>query len=315
VGLCNIVATIPGANPAWKEECVVVGAHYDHLGLGWPDVRAGCEGQVHNGADDNASGVAVLLEVARALAQSRPPRTIVFVAFAGEEWGLKGSRRFVTTMTAKPFAMVNLDTVGRLGAQKLMLLGTGTAEEWKHIAMGVGYTTGVEAVCIPQDPGGSDQVAFHEAGIPAIQLFTGPHEDYHRPTDDVEKVDAEGLVKVATFLRETVAYLAERDRPLTKAGAAPAPAGGEGRKVSLGTVPDFAFAGPGVKVQSVVEGSPAAKAGVQAGDVLLAIDATELKTLRDLSEALKAHAAGDVVRLRVKRGTEELALDATLVAR
>ncbi len=316
VGLRNVIAVIPGADPRWKDECVVVGAHYDHLGLGWPDVRSGCEGRIHNGADDNASGVAVLLELARALAESKPPRTIVFVAFGGEEWDLRGSRRFVKTTAWKPTSMVNLDTVGRLGGKKLTLLGTGTAEEWKHIAMGVGHVTGVEAFCIPQDPGGSDQVAFHEAGIPGIQLFTGAHEDYHRPTDDVEKVDADGLVKVATFLRETVVYLAERDRPLTKAGAAPAPAaGGEGRKVLLGATPDFAFEGPGVRVESVVNGSPAAKAGVKAGDILLAIGDTELKTLRDLSEALKARAAGDVVKLKLKRGDSEITLDATLVAR
>ncbi len=313
--LRNIVATIPGANPEWKDECVVVGAHYDHLGLGWPDVRAGCEGQIHNGADDNASGIAVLLELARVLGPMKPPRTIVLVAFGGEEWGLRGSRRFVKAMAQKPTAMVNMDCVGRLGSQKLTLLGTGTAEEWKHIAMGVGHVTGVEATCIPQDPGGSDQVAFHEAGIPAIQLFTGAHEDYHRPTDDIDKVDAKGMVKVATFLKETVVYLAERDRPLTKAGAAPAPAGGEGRKVSLGTMPDFAFEGPGVLVKSVIDGSPAAKAGVQAGDILLAIDGTELKTLRDMSEALKARAAGDRVELRLRRGNGELTLEATLVAR
>jgi hypothetical protein len=316
VGLRNVMAVIAGANPAWKDQCVVVGAHYDHLGLGWPDVRAGCEGQIHNGADDNASGVAVLLELARALADSKPPRSIVLVAFGGEEWGLRGSRRFVRTMTAKPTSMVNLDTVGRLGGKKLTLLGTGTAEEWKHIAMGVGHVTGVEAVCIPQDPGGSDQVSFHEAGIPAVQLFTGAHEDYHRPTDDVEKVDAEGLVKVATFLRETVVYLAERDAPPTKAGAAPAaPAGGEGRKVLLGATPDFSFEGPGVRVDSVVPGSPAEKAGVLAGDILLALGEKELKTLRDLSEALKARAAGDVVKVRLKRGAEELTLEATLAAR
>jgi hypothetical protein len=311
----NVIATIPGADPRWKDECVVVGAHYDHLGLGWPDVRKGCEGQIHNGADDNASGVAVLLELARALAQTRPPRTIVLAAFGGEEWGLRGSRRFVKTMAQRPTAMVNMDCVGRLFAQKLTLLGTGTAEEWMHIAMGVGHVTGVEAKCIPQDPGGSDQVAFHEAGIPAIQLFTGAHDDYHRPTDDVEKIDAEGMVKVATFLRETVVYLSERDRPLTKAGAAPVPVAGEARKVTLGTTPDFAFEGPGVRVEAVRDGSPAAKAGVQPGDILLAIGDAELKTLRDLSEALKAHAAGDTVKLRIRRDAEEIVLDATLAAR
>jgi len=319
VRLTNVIAAIEGTNSDWKGQSVVVGAHYDHLGLGWPDVRKGNEGQVHNGADDNASGVAVLLELARVLADAKPPRTIVLAAFAGEEWGLKGSRHYVKAMEHWPakraIAMINLDTVGRLEGQKLTLLGTGTADEWKHIAMGVGYTTGVEAVSIPQDPGGSDQVAFHEAGVPAIQVFTGPHEDYHRPTDDIEKVDAEGLVKVATFVREAVQYLAERDRPLTKAGAAPAPAAGQGRRVSLGTMPEFGFAGPGVLVKSVLEGSPAEKAGVKPGDVLLAIDAKELKGLREFSEALKAHAPGDTVKVRLKRGDEELTLEATLTAR
>ncbi len=315
IRLQNVVGAIPGTNPAWKDECVVVGAHYDHLGLGWPDVRAGCEGQIHNGADDNASGVAVLLELARILGPTKPPRTIVLVAFGGEEWGLRGSRRFVKSMTLKPTAMVNMDCVGRLLGQKLTLLGTGTAEEWIHIAMGVGHVTGVEARCIPQDPGGSDQVSFHEAGIPAIQVFTGAHDDYHRPTDDIEKVDAGGMAKVATFVREAVVYLAERDRPLTKAGAAPAPVAGDARKVTLGTTPDYAFEGPGVRVESVRDGSPAAKAGVQAGDILLAIGDAELTSARDFSEALKAHAAGDTVKLRIRRDAEEIVLDATLAAR
>ncbi len=320
--LSNVVGMIPGTNPAMKDQCVVVGAHYDHLGLGWPDVHAGDAGKIHNGADDNASGVAVMLEVARILAPDlKPARPIVFVAFSGEEWGLKGSRHFAKARTAqKPFAMVNLDCVGRLGDKKLLVLGAGTAAEWRHIAMGVGFTTGVESTCVADDPGGSDQVAFHEIGVPAVQLFTGPHADYHRPTDDVEKIDVDGMVKVATWLREAVAYLAERPEPLTTtlAGAAPAtvpPKPTEGRRVSLGTMPDFTFAGPGVKVASVLDGSPAQKAGIAAGDVLLAIDGQEIADLKAYSAILKAHKPGDVVKVRLRRGEETKEVEATLVAR
>jgi hypothetical protein len=323
VMLRNVVGVLRGTKEEWAKQSVVVGAHYDHLGLGWPDVREGHAGKIHNGADDNASGVAVLLELAKVLGGHKPKRTIVFVAFSGEEWGRKGSQHYVRAMQRWPvteaLAMVNLDTVGRLEGKKLTMLGSGTASEWKHIAMGVGYTTGVEAVCIPQDPGGSDQVSFHEMGVPAVQLFSGMHTDYHRSTDTVDKVDGAGLVKVATFTRETLAYLGEREQPMTSTlgrGTKPAmPATGGGRRVSLGTMPDFAFAGPGVKVNAVIEGSPAAEAGVKKGDILLAIDDAELKDLRAFSEALKAHQPGDTVRIKLKRGDEELTLEATLKAR
>ncbi|MCE9637505.1 MAG: M20/M25/M40 family metallo-hydrolase [Planctomycetes bacterium] len=326
--LRNVIGMIPGTNPALNGQCVVIGAHYDHLGLGWPDVREGQAGKIHNGADDNASGVAVLLEVAKLLGNDlKPGRTIVFVAFSGEEWGLKGSKRFVATQKiGTPFAMVNLDTVGRLGDKKLLVLGAGTASEWRHIAMGVGFTTGIESTCIADDPGGSDQKSFHDAGVPAVQLFTGPHADYHRPTDDVEKVDVDGLVKISTWLRETIVYLGERPEPLTSslpaAGTSPpkpASAGGAsgegGRRASLGTMPDFEFAGPGVRVASVIEGSPAQKAGIATGDIVLSIDGAPIEDLRAYSTVLKAHKPGDVVKLRIRRGDTEQDLQATLVAR
>jgi S1-C subfamily serine protease len=150
-----------------------------------------------------------------------------------------------------------------------------------------------------------------------VQIFTGPHADYHRPTDDVSKVDADGLVKVATFVRETLVYLGDRDGPLSGSvgpGAAKPPAGGA-RRVSLGTMPDFAFRGPGVKVGSVLDGSPAAKAGVETGDILLAIDDEELADLRTFSQVLKQHKPGDVISIKVRRGEEDLTLEAKLVAR
>jgi GNAT superfamily N-acetyltransferase len=320
--LSNVIAVIPGTNLTLKDQCVVVGAHYDHLGKGWPEAREGNAGKVHPGGDDNASGVAVLLEVARVLApELKPQRTVLFVAFDGEEWGLKGSRHFVKTWDSlKPFAMVNLDTVGRLGAKKLMVLGAGTATEWRPAAMGIGFTTGVESTCVADDPGGSDQVAFHEAGIPAVQLFTGPHEDYHRPSDTADKVDVDGLVKVATWLREAVVYLGDRTEPLTSTLAGASPAAGaakpaEGRRVSLGTMPDFEFAGPGVRVGSVLDGTPAKAAGILPGDVILAIDGKPVADLREYSAVLRGHQAGDKLRIHLRRGDAERDVEATLVAR
>ncbi len=324
--LRNVVGVLRGSDPAFAGQSVVVGAHYDHLGLGWPDVRAGQKGKIHNGADDNASGVAVLIEVARLLAAGgAPKRTIVFVAFSGEEWGLKGSREHLRWMQKWPaekvLAMINLDTVGRLGKGKLQVLGTGSATEWIHINMGIGFTTGVESQSIPDDIGGSDQKSFVEAGIPAVQLFTGANADYHSPTDDIAKIDAAGLVKIATFLREAVVYLSERDQPLTskigksspKGAAKAAPTGG--RRASLGTMPDFAYPGPGVRVAKVMPDSAAAKAGFQDGDLIQTINGKKVAHLRGYSDLLKTFAPGDTIQIRILRKGKDLTLKAKLKAR
>jgi len=300
--LRNVIGVLPGSRDEWSASSVVVGAHYDHLGRGWPDVRTGNEGVVHPGADDNASGVAVMLEVAKLLAGGHAPaRPIVFIAFDGEEWGRRGSLRYVAHESTRPaedaLAMISLDAVGRLGDGKLLVLGTGTATEWIHIARGIGFTTGVESTAVADDPGGSDQVSFHEVGVPAVQLTSGPHEDYHRPRDTVEKIDAGGMVRVATWLREAVVYLGERDTPLTSTlggGTAPAPAT-SGRRVSLGTLPDFADPGPGVRVDSVLPDSPAARAGLLAGDRIVRIDGAAVADLRAYSDVLKSHAPGDTI--------------------
>jgi hypothetical protein len=326
VTLRNVVGLLPGTNPDWKGQSVVVGAHIDHLGRGWPDVRTGEEGKLHPGADDNASGVAVMLEVAQLLGQElEPSRSVVFVAFNGEEWKLRGSKHYVETArhlpVSKILAMVNLDTVGRLNDEKITVFGTGSATEWIHIVMGIGFTTGIEARSVAIDLGGSDQKSFTDAGVPAVQIFSGAHEDYHRPGDSADKIDTAGMVKVAVFVREAVVYLAEREQPMTSTLSAgedkpdtPA-APTSGRRVSLGTLPEFSFPGPGVKVNSVMPGTPAEKAGLQPGDLILAIDDEEIADVRAYSGVLKLHAPGDTIRIRLVRDGEELELEATLVAR
>ncbi|MGH9870263.1 MAG: M20/M25/M40 family metallo-hydrolase [Candidatus Polarisedimenticolia bacterium] len=327
--VANVIGVLPGTSAGGP--AVVVGAHYDHLGYGWPDSHAEDAGRLHPGADDNASGVAVLLELARAMVQEeKAPRTIVFVAFTGEEAGRVGSRHYVDHPVFPldtTIGMLNLDAVGRLGSGRLSMLATGTADEWPHIARGVSYVTGVESRLIPESLESSDQKSFIDRGVPAVQLFTEPHPDYHRPGDTADKVDAAGLVKVASFVRETLVYLAGRTEPLTVtiAGSAAAPAGAApsgapaavvaGRRVSLGTVPDFMFAGPGVKVSSIVPGSAAEKAGLRAGDVLLRLDDQEVSSLRAYSDLLKTKSPGQQVRVTVMRDGAEVTLAATLTAR
>jgi len=322
----NVVAFIPGNNPKLNGQSVVVSAHYDHLGLGWPDVRKGNEGKIHFGADDNASGVSVLLELARLMAKKGGlERTVIFVAFTGEEVDRLGSRYFVNNMPRFPiekvFAAVNLDTVGRLGTKPILAFGTGTASEWVHIFRGVGFVTGVSIKSLAKDFGSSDQTSFHEKNIPAVQFFSGVNSDFHKPTDTIEKIDGAGLVKVAVALKETVSYLSEREEPLNNLLIAnvskqkPGKARPAGRRVSLGTVPDFTYQGEGVLISDVVPNSPAAKAKIQAKDILIGMNGKKVKDLRSFSKILRSLKPGDEVVLKILRNTQELNLKTHVVER
>ena len=329
--VANIIGILPGSNNAFKDQSAVLASHLDHLGLGWPDVHTGDEGRVHPGADDNASGVAVMLELARVMAAGeRPPRTVIFIAFTGEEAGRLGSKYYVAH-PIRPLAgvegMINLDTVGRLGAQKVTALGTGTATEWQHIYRGASFVTGVESRSVPESLESSDQVSFIEQNVPAVQIFTAAHADYHRPTDTTDKIDVPGLARVAAFVREGIVYLAERPEPLSNTikppsaappAAAPAPpaaAAVQGRRVSFGTVPDFAFPGPGVKVTGLVPDSPAARAGIREGDVVMRINDAAIANLQEFSNVLRALTPGQTVSVVVRRGTDDVQVQVTLAQR
>jgi hypothetical protein len=335
VTLRNVIGMLPGKNPALKDQPVILCAHHDHLGRGWPDVHKGDEGKIHPGADDNASGVAVMLELAHILGKSfKPQRTVLFIAFSGEESGLLGSARFVEQLkkgNIPPFktitAVVNMDTVGRLtGTDKLMVIGGSSASEWKFIFMGIGYTVGIESQLVPQELDASDQVSFIRAGIPGIQLFTGPHRDYHRPSDTYDKISSPGLVKVATVAREAIVYLADREKPLTVQGAAakagqPAAAPAKtaapksGRRVRTGIMPDFAFAGKGLKVALVSPGSPALAAGLKKGDIVIKLGGKAVASLKEYSDVLKTFKPGDKTTLVYVREGKEYTVSLTLSAR
>ncbi len=342
--LTNLVGRIAGTDPALADQPVVVMAHLDHLGRGWPDVRSGNEGLVHPGADDNASGVAVLLELAGALSSAPPAaRPVLFAAVTGEEAGLLGSRHLLASMNTMPSACLNLDTVGRLADGSILVLDAHSAREWRFIFMGVGHTLGIPVVVSAEPLDSSDQGACIERGVPGVQLTTGPHADYHRPGDTAGSVDPDGMVTVTAAAHEAVVYLTGRVEPLTVAETAAEPGVGHpggghpggghpggghpggghpggghpggARKATLGTVPDFTFQGEGVKVYELVEGSPAVAAGIQAGDILRELAGEPVDDLRDLSELLKVHAPGDRVELVVLRDGTRVTLIAELAER
>jgi hypothetical protein len=308
----NVIGVLPGSKPEFQGQSAILSAHYDHLGNG------------HLGADDNASGVAVMLELAKVMAAGeKPQRTLVFIAFSAEESGLLGSKYYVDHPSFpldKLIGAVNLDTVGRLGDGRVSVFATGTASEWQHIFRGASFVTGVESRNIPEALQSSDHASFIAKGVPAVQLFTQAHADYHKPTDTADKVDAAGLVKVAALAKEAIVYLGERPQPLTNTikpgppSAPAAPAAGE-RRVSFGSIPDFAFAGPGVRVGGVVAGSPAEKAGLKEGDVITAIDGKAVANLQGFSDLLRTLAVDQTVAVSFTRDGKPQQASLTLAAR
>ncbi|NPA45410.1 MAG: M20/M25/M40 family metallo-hydrolase, partial [Chlorobi bacterium] len=318
INLTNVIGIIPGTDPKLKNETVILSAHYDHLGLGWPDVRKGNEGKIHYGADDNASGVAIIIELAKSMSKTvKPKRTIVFLACTAEEAGLIGSRYYVQHskdyFSGNIFANVNIDTDGSLFDKKLLVLNGNTAKEWKFIFMGTDYTTGVKTEVVEKELDASDQIAFIEKGIPAVQLFTGATANYHRPTDTYDKIDGKGLVKVATVAKEVITYLADREKPMNYTGKSPdenrknnaTTTDKKQRRVSTGSVPSFSYKGKGVKIVSVIEGSAGDVAGLKAEDIIVGINDKEINSLKEYSDYLKEFKPNDVIILKILRENKE----------
>jgi aminopeptidase YwaD len=317
----NVVGVLRGGDPALAGEAVVIGAHYDHLGHGGDFSLARGDSSIHNGADDNASGVAALLAAAERLARGpRPARTIVFVAFSGEELGLLGSAHHAqhpVIPLERTRAMLNMDMVGRLGAGPLIVYGTETADELNAIVEGAARAEGVQARTGGDGFGASDQTSFYARGVPVLHFFTNVHEDYHRPSDDWEKVDAAGITKVAAIVERVARDVAGRPAALTfrRSTAPPPRASGGGYGAYLGSIPDFTPVERGVKLTGVRGGSPAEAAGIRAGDVIVKMGEMEVRDLQGLTDALRAHKPGDVVPVTVLRDGAPLTVTVTLSSR
>ncbi len=313
----NVIAVIPGTSAKWRGEVVVVGAHYDHLGKGgFGALDPDSTGRIHNGADDNASGTAALLEIGRILASRKPARTIVLVAFSGEELGTLGSSYFVQHPTPEPidslYAMLNMDMVGRLRNARLMALGAATAREFPALLDSLNTPPRFDLRASGDGWGPSDHAVFFATRHPVLHFFTDLHEDYHRSTDDWEKLNVEGLAQVAQFVADLALTLANRPTPLTFVDA-PRPqasTGGSGYGAYLGTIPDMSGGGvsDGVRITGVRAGSPAEQAGLQGGDVITAIGDKHIANLYDMTDALRSHQPGDtVVIVSLRDGVERRA--------
>ena len=316
----NVVGVIRGADPVKSREAIVLGAHYDHLGLGGRfSLAENAIGQVHNGADDNASGTAAIIEMAKLAAANRArlPRSLVFVTFAGEEVGLLGSRYYVNHPAFpldQTLAMLNLDMVGRAGG-RIFVSGTDTAPDLTaevqaaagDLPLKVSLTGEGSAV-----GGASDNMSFSLQRIPSIFFFSGLHADYHRPTDDWEKIDAEGGAAVASLAYALAERLAARPNRITFVEPPPQDhaaqaSSGSGYGPYFGSVPDFAESeSAGVKFADVRAGSPAAKAGFKKDDVLVSFDGKPIKNLYDFTFALQAKQPGDKVEIIVLREGKEV---------
>ena len=322
----NVIGLLPGHDPVLRNETVIVGAHYDHLGLGgFGSLDADSTGQVHNGADDNASGAAMLIRIAERLAHERPARTVLFLAFSGEELGLLGSAHYVKNPVyplSTTMAMINLDMVGRLRNKRLIVYGTGTAKEFPALVDSLNWHAGFDLKAQGDGYGPSDQSSFYAAGRTVLHIFTDLHEDYHRTTDDWDKINLDGFQQVADFTLGLVTALANRPGRLTPVEVTPpqhssgtAPAATPGYGAYLGTIPDMTDNPGGVRLVGVRAGSPAEKAGLRGDDIITRIGSTEVPDLQAMTDALRSHKPGDLVEIVIRRGTEVTRLKATLGTR
>ena len=303
----NVIGILPGRDPTLRNEVVIVGAHYDHLGKGGafaldPDSADA----IHNGADDNASGTAALVRIAARLEEEPPARTVVFIAFSGEELGLLGSAHYVKQPSyplAATRAMINLDMVGRLRNDRLIVYGSATAGEFPALLDSLNWYHRFQLHHEGDGYGRSDQSSFYAAGIPVLHVFTDLHEDYHRATDDWEKLDLEGLRRVADFTAALVTAVANRESPLAYVNLPPpaTQSTGGGYGAYLGSVPDMTGGVRGVRLSGVRPDSPADRAGIRAGDVIVRIGQHEVGDLPAMTEALRAHQPGDVADVVVLR--------------
>lgn len=294
------------------ENTIVIGAHYDHLGMGQDGSLHRGEPAIHNGADDNASGVAVMLYLADKLKENNTNNNYLFIAFSGEEMGLLGSNYFVKNPTidlSKVNYMVNMDMVGRLKKNKsLAIYGTGTSPIWEEA---IAKANSQETFKLKLDASGvgpSDHTSFYLQDIPVLHLFTGQHVDYHKPSDDSEKLNYDGMVQIANYIYDIISDVnsqgkIEFTKTVNESDDTPR------FKVTLGVVPDYLFDGKGMRIDGVSENRPAQKAGLQKGDVVVQLGDFEVTDMKSYMKALSGFEKGDTTTVKVDRNGKTIAAE------
>ena len=322
----NVAAMLRGTDPMMWDDYVIIGAHFDHLGFGGEGSLAPDSRDVHNGADDNASGTAAIIEVARGMAVDPPERSVLFLAFTGEERGLWGSAFWVeepAVPMADAIAMLNLDMVGRVVDDAVTIFGFGTAAEWDDIVDGANaaLSAPLRIAKAPDGYGPSDHSSFHAAGLPVLHLFSNTHVDYHRPSDDWDKINEDGLNRIVDVTEGVARRLAaggsdaveltpiQMEQPSPSAGGSSS-SGGYGPY--LGSIPDMTPRDFGLRINGVREGSPADVGGLRGGDVVVEFDGTEITDIYAYTYALREKKPGDEVVIVVERDGERVTLNVIL---
>ena len=341
----NVIGILEGNDAVLKNEIIVIGAHYDHLGKGGQGSLAVNSTEIHRGADDNASGTAALLELARQFAKEKKnKRTIVFIAFGGEEEGLLGSKFYVNNPIfplEKTVAMFNMDMVGRLSEDKLTVGGIGTASEWKALVEGKNTTTGEfviqevkssgekktqssEKLNVPKFNlqlnedgfGPSDHSSFYGKQIPVLFFFTGTHADYHKPSDSADKINYAGLAKITAYVSEIVKSIDQKPtKPTYKVAQSSNTGGRASFNVTIGVVPGYGDSNDGMLLDGVRDNSPAAVGGLKAGDKIVKFAGKEIRNVQDYTLVLGELKADVEYDVEVMRGTQRITLKVKPAAR
>ncbi len=320
----NVVGIVKGTDAVLSDEYIVLGAHFDHLGYGPEKSKyKGKFPKLHPGADDNASGVSVLLETATRIAKNPLKRTVVFVAFNAEEEGVLGSMNFLKSNAipaSKISAMVNLDMVGRMKDNKVFVFGVGTSSKFTNIVDETAKTDTVTVVKVEEGYSPSDHSSFYTQKIPVLFLFTGVHLDYHTPADEADKLNYSGMEKVSRYVESIMKILGNQpEKPDFKQNESPSegsttsPSGTGYGSVWFGIVPNFEPDPNGFKIQGTSPGSPAEKAGLLNGDILVTMGGNKIKNIKDLSTAIKSYKPGDKVPVTYLRDGKEKKVEVTMV--
>ncbi|MCI0338927.1 MAG: M20/M25/M40 family metallo-hydrolase [Acidobacteria bacterium] len=311
----NVVGILEGSDPQLKREYIIIGAHYDHLGHGGESSLAVNSNGVHHGADDNASGTAGLLELARIFSAERGKlrRSLVFIAFSAEESGLIGSKAYINSPAAPladSLAMLNMDMIGRMKENKLTIGGIGTSPEFRKLVES--SNTGFTLQLNEDGFGPSDHSSFYAKQIPVLFFFTGTHEDYHKPSDTADKINYEGQAKILGLIASITRTLDRTDaRPVYAVARSQSSGRSTGFRVYLGTVPSYAESNDGMVLDGVRDDSPASKAGLKAGDKIVQLAGREIKNVYDYTYALGEMKADQEYDVEVLRGSERVKLKIT----